>query len=95
MVLDTGARVTPGARAFIDGWLDTAVAAPSVSTVDTPATRQMIHLRERVLKRGLARLDNPRALDTWRGDSGLRQLNYRWNPVVRKIIDDIVTGLAA
>ena len=55
----------------------------------------MVHNREQILKRSLARLDNPRALEQWRGEAGTGRLNYRWRPVAQTIIDDILTGLHA
>ncbi|HOF88312.1 MAG TPA: DUF6361 family protein, partial [Armatimonadota bacterium] len=54
--------------------------------------RQLIHDRERFLKRGLARLDNARALEQWSGAAGAGRLGFRWANA-QLILSDILTSL--
>jgi len=91
IVLHTGARITPQTRAFIDMWMDLVLSGPGV---DDARARDLIRAREVTLKRGQARLENPRALERWGGASGTRRLNYRW-PVATTMITDLQVGLAA
>ena len=93
-----GARIPILTRRFIDAWLDLSLAGlqqdvPAEAVWDTPRARDLIHRRERALKRGLARLDNRRALELWSGASGTAPLTYRWG-TVRQIVQDIIDGLA-
>ena len=86
------AGIRPGARAFVTSWLDMAIGGDRKALPDNPAAQRLIRERERALKRGLARLDNRRALDAWLGASGVRPLDYRWG-VVQGIVRDIQLGL--
>lgn len=81
-------------QAFVNHWFDLALEPDSAfSMPDNTPTRNLIYDRETALKRKQARLDNPRALELWQGNSGTLQLNFRW-PTVSKILNDILTGLA-
>ncbi len=85
-------RVTNPTHEFIDAWWDLALSgkAPQVSANAT--ARLLISDRERRLKKGLARLDNPRAQELWNGSSGTAQLEYRWN-ISQRLLGDIFDGL--
>jgi hypothetical protein len=89
----TGARVSPGTRAFIDRWIDLAMQ-PGVAKrlADNELARQTVAARERAIKGGMARVDNQRALELWNGSSGTGQLDYRWGQI-QLLIDDILRGL--
>jgi hypothetical protein len=50
----------------------------------------LIENRERQLKRGRARIGNPRAWELWSGAAGTGQLDYRWNRPVRTLINDLL-----
>jgi hypothetical protein len=93
MVVGAGAHISTPTRLFIDLWLNVALSPERRSVADSMGPRQLIHERERVLKRGLARLDNQRSLENWRGASGVGQLDYRWLPVVLNTVDDIQVAL--
>jgi hypothetical protein len=93
LVLRAGSRISAPTRLFIDAWLNIALGQRANLVADDAGARQLIHERERVLKRGLARLDNRRSLENWGGASGTGQLDYRWLPVVRDTIDDIQVAL--
>ncbi len=56
--------------------------------------RDLVRERERRLKKGWARLSNPRAREMWGGASGVAQLNYRWD-YAHAILSDIFSGLEA
>jgi Family of unknown function (DUF6361) len=92
LVHESGARVSVPIRVFIDQWIALTLRARGVADIDTPTARTLIHDRERLLKRGLARLDNARALELWEGEAGTRPINYRWL-VVQDIVADILAGL--
>jgi hypothetical protein len=92
LVSHSGARVTAKTRQFLDQWFDVALK-PGESLATNTAVHQLIGDREQDLKRGLARLSNPRQLEIWGGVSGAGQLNYRWG-TARVIINDIIDGLA-
>ena len=84
-------RLSPNAVRFSDAWLAQAIAAPR-SVRDDAEARRLIRERERRLKAGLARLQNPRALERWSGESGVGRLTYRWGNAQR-IVVDILDGL--
>jgi hypothetical protein len=88
-----GARVSTLTRAFIDSWLELALdgAGTGVVALDE-GTRRLIRERERLLKRGQARLGNRGALELWNGAAGIQPLSYRW-PAARVIVADILRGL--
>jgi hypothetical protein len=91
----TEARITPSTRRFVTTWLDLALGGDeSVVRGENVAARTLIHLRERDLKRGQARLDSRRALEMWGGEAGTGRLTYRW-PVAQRITLDILAGLEA
>jgi hypothetical protein len=87
-----GARIPALTRLFIDSWLDLALGPQPERLVRDQRARELVHRRESSLKAALARLDNQRALELWRGAAGTAQLNYRW-PIAQRIILDILTGL--
>ena len=84
-------RLPLGAQHFAEQWISAATLAPD-SVMDDEGIRRIIALRERHLKHGLARLSNPRALERWSGRSGSGRLSYRWLPVARQILMDILDG---
>lgn len=92
IVAESGARVTPTTRAFVERWLSLAFSMDAPALAANKEARTLIHERERQLKRGQARLDSPRALDLWSGEAGVRRLEYRWSVAVR-MARDIHVGL--
>ncbi len=84
-------RLSPGAVRFSDAWLARAIAAPRAMRDDEWA-RILVREREHRLKGALARLENPRALERWSGESGVGRLTYRWGNAQR-IVLDILDGL--
>ncbi len=88
----SGANVPWPARHFVNAWLE--AVASGLDVVSSPELRQAIRERERRLKKGLARLSNPRALETWGGAAGVARLEYRWSEG-RAAVNDIATGLGS
>lgn len=85
-------HIRPTTQAFIESWLALALEPGAARAITTNrAARRLISERERALKRHLARLHNPRALELWSGASSAGQLDYRWN-VVQTLLDDILTA---
>ena len=86
----SGANIPWSARQFINGWLEAVAAGVDIAASDE--LRRVIRERERRLKKGLARLSNDRALETWGGASGVARLDYRWTEG-KAAVNDIVAGL--
>lgn len=93
LLRDHNVRMTPRAYAFVCEWIRQVQHAnrPQV-LVDNKTVRQLIHQREVELKKSLARLDNPRALELWNEAAGTGRLDFRWN-VSRQMVNDIQEGL--
>lgn len=87
-----GARVTPGSQTFISAWLEMVRSGVPNNITEHEYLRELIKQRERMLKRGNARLGNRAALENWSGASGAGRLNFRW-PSARMILHDIYDGL--
>lgn len=85
------ARVTAATHTFVEVWLDTIDRVRRVEDViKDRGLRDLIGNRERILKGPRARLDNPRALNSWNGASGTAQLDYRWNRPVAGMLRDLI-----
>lgn len=90
LVYGSGARVTPGARRFVDAWLD--LVGQRDELVESTVARTLIAQRERTLKKGLSRLRNDRALEMYQGAAGASELSFRWAQG-RAAVNDIAEGL--
>ncbi|MCS5488304.1 DUF6361 family protein [Curtobacterium flaccumfaciens pv. beticola] len=86
-------RIAGATRGYIDEWVRLLSATDLTALADDPEARRRVRERERLQKRGLARLGNPDRLRGWTGASGSNALTYRW-PTVRDIVIDIREGLA-
>jgi len=86
------ARIPVPTVHFVNTWIDLAIGVNRIDTlIESRPARELIHHRERRLKRALARLDNARALEMWRGAAGTQRLSYRW-PQAQVILQDILRG---
>ena len=85
-------RIGALTRGFVDRWLDAVVAGQIAGAADDGALRGLVLARERVQKRGQARLANRNLLTAWSGASGSGRLDYRWG-TVRRLVSDIQEGL--
>lgn len=93
LVTRAGGRVPLLTRDFVTAWVELARRHVGQDVRTIAATRDLVKNRERQLKRALSRFDNRRSLEMWGGDSGSRQLDYRWNSIVKQIVRDIHEGL--
>ena len=57
-----------------------------------PQPGRLVREREVQLKRGRARLTNPRRLELWGGRSGTGRMAYRWG-ATKVLLKDIFDGL--
>jgi hypothetical protein len=90
LVTEVNPRIPPRTVRFINRWIAIALSRPDQVGRDEEA-RRLIEHREIQVKRALARVANPRALERWSGASGVAPLEFRWTQV-RRIAADIVTG---
>jgi hypothetical protein len=86
-------RIHPSTEKFIQTWIEYALQESPATLADKRKARDLIQQRERRMKRGRARLSNPRALELWGGESGMSRLAYRWSQG-QTIVDDILQGLS-
>lgn len=85
----SGARVTTPTRRFINTWVDhVRGAAGALNTTADKRCGEWIRNQEHWVKGNQARLVNPSMLLTWRGQSGSRQLDYRWG-ITRGYVEEI------
>lgn len=94
IVAEQNPYIPSATRTFCTQWISYSKAGGKSfdEFVDNASIQALIRDRERFLKRENARLSNSRALENWRGDSGIGQLDYRWR-IVRIMVNDIYTGL--
>lgn len=84
-------RISPPTNGFVERWAKLA-AGRAAGIADDATARRLVADRELQLKGPRARLANPRALDQWRGESGLRRMDFRW-AIGTRIVTDIHDGL--
>jgi len=93
MLRDHDVRVTRRTADFVSEWIrQVKNTAQPWKLADDKEVRLLIQERERTLKKGLARLENPRALELWNEEAGTGRLDFRWR-VSRQMINDILEGL--
>jgi hypothetical protein len=92
LVRECGAVPRQPTHWFVDAWADLALAADLRQLSENRAARDLIASRERNIKGPLARCDNRRARELWRGESGLNRLDYRWTNA-QVILSDVFVGL--
>ncbi len=74
------ARIPRLTQLFVEAWLRLLFEDKhSIRLADHSQTEALLTQREMQLKRGRARLQNPRALERWSGASGTIPLEYRWS----------------
>lgn len=79
-------------RQFVEQWHALVVLGDPADALESADAHQLIKRREGAIKGALARFDNHRAREMWRGESGLGQLDYRWSNAL-VLIRDIQEGL--
>lgn len=90
----TGRRRTfnSATQRFLTSWFELARRPHAVA--DSDFARRLVAQRETDVKHGRARLrqGNWKALDAWRGSSGVDRLDFRWS-YARRHLQDIYDGL--
>ena len=81
-------RISRSTQVFVETWFDRALALGAGVAADT-GTHALITRRERQAKHAMARLSNPRRLETWTTPVGMRRLDYRWS-VVQDVVNDVL-----
>jgi len=85
---NTSHKLTGPSRDFVIGWVEIAArGAPNLES-DSQAI-DLVHRRERGLKRAKSRLCHDAPLERWSGASGLARLDFRWK-TARKHLGDLV-----
>ncbi|MCY2977059.1 MAG: DUF6361 family protein [Planctomycetota bacterium] len=86
-------RVSPTVKRFVEAWIQLVRSSNHARELwDNNAARELIKIRERQIKKGLARVLGGRPLELWSGESGSAQLDFRWRNT-RRIYLDIQKGL--
>ena len=89
-----GLRLPQPTRLFVERWWSLAIDRRLPDVAASREARTLVTEREKQLKRGQARVTGGRPLELWGGDSGSRQLDYRWNAIVWQLLTDIQNGRA-
>lgn len=84
-------RVDELSRRFFDTWLGAAQSGDVDGIADRSELRHVVASREVFLKKGQARLENPKLLGAWTGGTAAR-VTFRWAQVHR-LVTDILDGL--
>jgi len=93
LLRDQHVRVTRRTCAFVNDWIERVqhTKHPRI-LIESKEVRRLIQQREADLKKGLARLENQRALELWNEAAGTGRLDFRW-AVSRRLVNDILEGL--
>lgn len=92
LVRTVNPRISGMTEAFVRSWVRLTLDR-SHSLADDKEAEDLLVERERRQKRALARLSNPRALETWNGSIRVGRHLFRW-PYARVILQDVLDGLA-
>ena len=77
---------------FVDEWCRRVLSGNPATLRSAESTRELIFSREAQIKGALARCNNRRSREMWRGDAGLGRLDFRWSNA-RVVLRDIAAGL--
>ena len=78
---------------FVDEWCRRVLSGNPATLRSAESTRELIFSREAQIKGALARCNNRRSREMWRGDAGLGRLDFRWSNA-RVVLRDIAAGFA-
>ena len=79
---------------FIKDWHEIVTKSASAEMIiKSDEAKRMIKDREQMVKPGNARTANSNALKIWNGDSGSKQMDFRWGKPVKTIINEIIKGI--
>jgi hypothetical protein len=85
--------VTLPTKHFVDDWRK-LVLETNGNLLRNKSAARLIELREQTLKGGRSRYSNEQARQQWKGESGLRRIDYRWRNVQR-LLQDLLAGLSS
>jgi hypothetical protein len=83
---------SPATRLFVDEWCRRVLDGNPTTLHGSESIKRLIFDREVQIKGVLARCSNRRSREMWKGDAGLRRLNFRWSNA-RVVLRDIAAGL--
>lgn len=86
-----GHTITSQAMDFVSAWYHRVLETRG-NVADDPKSRELVYNRERRLKSVRSRFVNERVLDQWRGNSGVKRMEYRWGNV-KTLLSDLHAGL--
>lgn len=93
LLIKSDVRISSRTKAFVSDWVDLVRCSSSPADLANDAKAQaLIRDREIQLKKGLARLENPRALELWNEAAGIGRLDFRWNKA-KQMANDVLQGL--
>jgi len=82
-----------GTRLFIDEWCRRVLSGNPRALRATQSTKELIFNREVQIKGALARCNNRRSREMWKGEAGLQRLDFRWSNA-HEVIGDVATAMA-
>lgn len=91
-IVEQNPRIGPRTKTFVESWVTVVRNGDLNRLADNRDARALVADRERVQKKGQARLPNHRLLAGWNGASGAAPLAYRWG-TVRDLVTDVVSAL--
>ena len=86
-----GHAITLQAMAFVSAWCRRVLETRG-DVADDPKSRELVKNREQRLKGVRSRFVNQKMLDQWRGNSGVKRMEYRWGNV-KTLLSDLHAGL--
>lgn len=92
VTLTRGSRVAPGSEHFVREWVEIVRSVGPQRLAQNKRARDAVRNRERRNKGAMARIGNPKRLETWGGSSGAAQYTYRWS-YVQTTMRDLHEGL--
>jgi hypothetical protein len=81
-----------GTRLFIDEWCRRVLSGNPRTLRAGQTNEELIFSRETQIKGALARCNNRRSREMWKGEAGLRRLDFRWSNA-HEVIRDVATGM--
>jgi Family of unknown function (DUF6361) len=82
-----------GTRLFIDEWCHRVLSGNPRTLRGAESNKELIFSRETQIKGALARCNNRRSREMWKGEAGLRRLDFRWSNA-HEVIRDVATSMA-
>jgi uncharacterized protein DUF6361 len=86
-------NASPATRLFVDEWCRRVLSEAPAKLRRAASTKDLIFSREAQIKGALARSNNRRLREMWKGDAGLGRMDFRWSNA-RVVLRDIADGLA-